>query len=247
MARITTLVFAKYPQPGAVNTRMVPPLTPTEAAELHTASLLAVCESIGSIADLDTKLVVTPDERVSDLGKLVGASECWPQGDGDLGRRLARATDRAFGAGAEGVLLLGADSPTLPVSFLTTAVANLSRHQAILGPSDDGGYYLLGVRQPLPVLLERIDWGGEKVADQTRQRALAAGIDLWELPAWYDLDRFDDLKRAVGDLVDTAQGPAATVFCRYLEAIVERYAGATPTASDLSADDRPGSRSATGR
>ncbi len=226
---------------------MVPPLTPAEAAELHTASLLAVCERTGSIADLDTKLVVTPDERVSDLGKLVAANEGWPQGDGDLGRRLARATERAFGAGAEGVLLLGADSPTLPVSFLTTAVANLSSHQAVLGPSEDGGYYLLGLRQPLPVLLERIDWGGEKVADQTRQRAAAAGIDLWELPVWYDLDRFDDLKRAVGDLVDTVQGPAATALCRYIEAIVERYTVVAPTATDLSPDDRQGQRHAAER
>ncbi len=218
---------------------MVPPLTPTEAAQLHTASLLAVCERIGSIGNLDMKLVVTPDERVSDMGKLVAAGECWPQGSGDLGRRLARATDRAFGAGAEGVLLLGADSPTLPVSFLATAAANLSRHQAVLGPSEDGGYYLLGLRQPLPALLERIDWGGEKVADQTRQRAAAAGIDLWELPVWYDLDRFDDLKRAVGDLAAPAQrplqGPAVTALRRIIETLVDSYTVASPHAGDESA------------
>lgn len=233
---------------------MVPPLTPTEAAELHTASLLAVCERVGSLENLDTKLVVTPDERVSDLGKLVAANECWPQGSGDLGQRLTRATDRAFCAGAEGVLLLGADSPTLPVSFLATAAAKLSRHQAVLGPSEDGGYYLLGLRQPLPVLLQRIDWGGEKVADQTRQRAAAAGIDLWELPIWYDLDRFDDLKRAVADLVDTAdtlqqpsRGPAATAFYRYVETLVERYTVAAPPAGDALADGRAGQQPATQR
>lgn len=230
---------------------MVPPLTPTEAAELHTASLLAVCERAGGIETLDVRLVVTPDERVSDLGKLVNECGCWPQGSGDLGRRLARATGRAFCAGADGVLLLGADSPTLPVSFLTTAATNLSRHQAVLGPSEDGGYYLLGLRQPLPVLLERIDWGSEKVADQTRRRAAVAGIDLWELPVWYDLDRFDDLKRAVGDLADPArrpsQGPASAALRRCIEALVESYTVASPPAGDVSADGRHGSRPTTKR
>ncbi len=209
---------------------MVPPLTAEEAAALHAASLMAVCEQVGSVGSLDTKLVVTPDERVADLSKLfvecrlaneesrmTGKSEapairhstfdirhslrdCWPQGDGDLGRRLARATGRALSAGAVGVLLLGADSPTLPVSFLTRAVADLPEHDAVLGPCEDGGYYLLGLRWPLPVLFERIDWGGACVADQTRQRAAEAGIDLCELPTWYDLDRFDDVKRAAQDL-----------------------------------------------
>lgn len=198
---------------------MSPPLTAGEATALHEASLLAVCERVERVENLDTKLVVTPDERVADLAKLVaqcrmtgnsGAppvrhstidirhfhSDCWPQGEGDLGRRLFRGTKRAFDAGTEGVLLLGTDSPTMPADFLTRAVAALSRHDAVLGPCDDGGYYLLGLRRHLPVLFERIDWGGACVADQTRQRATEAGIDLFELPTWYDLDRFSDLKRA---------------------------------------------------
>lgn len=189
---------------------MVPPLTPDEAAALHRASLLAVCERAFDSTQHKTIVVGTPDERVNDLSVLMAdtVTECWPQGDGDLGQRLARATDRAFTRGADGVILLGADSPTLPAHVLSDAAASLVRHDAVLGPTDDGGYYLLALRRRQPALFERIDWGGAQVADQTRQRATAAGLDLHELPSWYDLDRFDDLIRAAPDLARLADDEA---------------------------------------
>ena len=227
MSRITALIFAKYPEPGAVNTRMVPPLTPAEAAALHGASLVAVCERIAGVGSVDARLVVTPDERADVLLRVVAdyVAECWPQGNGDLGRRLTRATQRAFEIGASGVLLLGADSPTLPMSYLTDAVAALSEHDAVLGPCDDGGYYLLGMRRRLPALFDRIDWGGPDVADQTRDRAAAIGVNLNELPTWYDLDRFADLQRAARDLVDVANvaKPASMALRDLIVTYLERY------------------------
>jgi hypothetical protein len=206
---------------------MVPPLTPDEAAALHEASLLAVCEHVGRATNLDARLVVTPDDCVDDLADLVGehVGGAWPQGEGDLGRRLMRATNRAFDEGAVGVLLLGADSPTLPQESLTTAAESLYVHDAVLGPCDDGGNYLLGLRQPFPVLLTGIEWGGPHVADQTRKRADDAAIDLYQLPTWYDLDRFDDLKRAAKDLVRTAHPsrPLADALRRRIEAIIDNH------------------------
>lgn len=203
---------------------MVPPLTPDEAAELHVASLFAVCERVAEASTLDSRLVVTPDERVDDLRDITPrhVSEAWPQGDGDLGQRLTRATYQAFQEGAGGVILLGADSPTLPTDLLDQAVASLSKHDAVLGPCDDGGYYLLGLRQPLAALFECIGWGGDQVADQTRQRAAAAGIDLQQLPTWYDLDRVDDLARAARDLANTADPsrPFAGALRRCIEDII---------------------------
>jgi hypothetical protein len=265
VARITALIFAKYPDPGAVNTRMVGPLTAIEAAAVHEASLLAVCELVGGVDELEPILVVTPDDRAAELRAVVEGrrvpclhghspgkrarpstcspdfcgtgfqpvkqtgykpvphyTDCWPQGEGGLGQRLTRAMDRAFGLGAKGVLLLGADSPTLPTGFLNRAVASLVEHDAVLGPCEDGGYYLLGIRRRLPMLFERIDWGSAHVADQTRQRAAEAGIDLHALPSWYDLDRFDDLKRAARDLAETADEsqPAAVA----LRSLIDTYA-----------------------
>jgi hypothetical protein len=104
-------------------------------------------------------------------------------------------------------------------------MAKLRVHDAVLGPCEDGGYYLLGLRRPAPELFERIDWGGVDVADQTRRRAAEAGVDLCELPPWYDLDRFDDLERAAHDLTkmtDPSQPLASALRC-LIDTIVERY------------------------
>jgi hypothetical protein len=227
VSRVTALIFAKYPEPGSVNTRMVPPLTPAEAAALHGASLLAVCERVAGVGRVDAKLVVTPDERADVLLRVVAdyVAECWPQGNGALGRRLTRATDRALENSASGVLLLGADSPTLPMSYVTDAVAALDKYDAVLGPCDDGGYYLLGMRRRLPALFDRIDWGGPDVADQTRDRAAAIGANLSELPTWYDLDRCADLQRAARDLMDETNltEPASIALHDIILAYLERY------------------------
>ncbi|RME38219.1 MAG: glycosyltransferase [Planctomycetota bacterium] len=126
---------------------------------------------------------------------------CWPQGEGDLGRRLRNGSDRAWAEGAAGVILLGADSPTLPPSFLDATLRRLNRYDAIFGPCEDGGYYLLASRRPCEALFDHIDWGGSEVADQTRRRAKEAKLKLHELPYWYDLDRFDDLRLAKRDLL----------------------------------------------
>lgn len=225
-ARATVLIFAKYPQPGRVKTRLVGRLSPVEAAEIHRASLLAVCETVTACGGLDVTLVVTPDDRATTLGGIVPdpLHDCWPQGDGDLGVRLTRACMRAFDDGTGPVILLGADSPTLPIAYLQDAVDRLAEHDVVLGPCDDGGYYLLGLGRPIPRLFEGIDWGTEDVAAQTRKRAIEASVDLHELPRWYDLDRYEDLVRAAGDLrsMTDASRPAAIALRRLIESYLER-------------------------
>jgi rSAM/selenodomain-associated transferase 1 len=126
--------------------------------------------------------------------------EVCPQGDGDLGDRLARATKRAFDEGASGVVLVGADSPTMPATFLAQARAELQNHDLALGPASDGGYYLLAVQSFLPALFANIEWGGPDVLEQTRRRIRELRLTVFELPVWYDLDRFDDLSLARSDL-----------------------------------------------
>ncbi|MCH7872425.1 MAG: TIGR04282 family arsenosugar biosynthesis glycosyltransferase [Planctomycetes bacterium] len=225
--RTTVLIFARYPQPGKVKTRMTPPLTPEEAAELHLASLRTVCESLQACRDLTSVLIVTPDERANDLAAMLAdhVAESWAQGDGSLGERLCRTTDRAFEAGADAVLMIGADSPTLPVRLVRNALTALTSHEAVLGPTHDGGYYLLGLRGPIPLLFDRIDWGTDRVAEQTRQRALEVGVVLAEVRSWYDLDRFDDLRPALEDLsaTDEPLGSAAASLERLINSLLEKY------------------------
>lgn len=228
MKRVTVLIFARYPEAGKVKTRMVPPLTPREAAEFHLASLRMVCERLRSCAELQRVLLVTPDERTTELPPLIGdrVLAARAQGNGSLGKRLSAASHHAFQTGAEAVLLLGADSPTLPTQYVRQAVDELSRHDSVIGPTHDGGYYLLGLRSHWPLLFERIDWGTSEVAEQTKRRAAEGKIDLAELPTWYDLDRFEDLLRAKRDLSqpESSTMPAAASLGRVIDGHLERYA-----------------------
>lgn len=226
MALNTLLIFAKYAEAGLVKTRMVPPLTPTEAADLHEASLCTVCERVATLAGVEVKLVVTPDGRLDAVRKMTPplAGDFWPQGDGDLGDRLARAVRRAFDGGTDGVLLLGADSPTVPIEFFNRATASLVDHDAVLGASEDGGYYLLALSRPVPSLFQGVAWGGPNVAEETRARAESARLRWIELPIWYDLDRFEDLKRARRDLGPASTTGSAGVALRQLIGrLVKRY------------------------
>lgn len=175
---------------------MVPPLTFAQAADLHEHSLLAVCERV-ALTGAATTLVVTPDDSVDEMRDLAGSCvrTVESQGPGNLGQRLARSVSREIGCGTEAVILLGADSPDLPTEILANAIRQTSLFDMVLGPCDDGGYYLLGLRKDVAELFDQIDWGGDQVAEQTRQRAETLGLSWTELEPWYDLDRVDDLRR----------------------------------------------------
>ena len=174
---------------------------------------------------------LAPCESHVDGSSLVDAKNAciagWPQGSGDLGNRLFRSAERAFRAGAEGVILLGADSPTLPADHLTQAVEQLVDHDAVMGPTEDGGYDLLGLKRcrEWPSLLERIDWGTDRAADQTRRRAEEHGLRLAELPTWYDLDRFDDLRRIQYDrsTLHKESKPAMAALYALIQTLIERH------------------------
>lgn len=207
----TVLVFAKAPQPGRVNTRMTPPLTTEQAAQVHTRSLHVVWRNLVQL-DASAELIATPDSAADEMASLLGAdpAQCYPQGDGDLGTKLARAFQRAFQTGAKHVLALGADSPTLPIARLHDALRTLNDHEAVIGPCDDGGYYLIGLsaKQDRPArhfeLFHQINWGSSEVADQTVAQAKRNDIDLALLDPWYDLDKYSDLARAAADLRELA-------------------------------------------
>ncbi len=233
MTAIDALIFAQSARPGRVKTRMCPPLSPEQAAELYASSLAATLELVSACASLTARVVVSPDEDATIVAAMLrpGASigpgatrspgrdavPVDPQGPGDLGARLRRAVAAAAGRGSAGVILLGADSPTLPWPVLDEAASSVRNGGFVIGPTDGGGYYLLGLplggvgltvegiqAASLPpgvdALFTGIGWSSDRVADQTRERAAAHGIALHELQPWYDLQRPEDLARAMGDL-----------------------------------------------
>lgn len=182
-------VFAKPPIPGQVKTRLAVRFGDVEAARLAEAFL---SDTLASVASLKWVRAVIASTAV--MPSRFNSCGVWLQGDGDLGVRLERILSRALGH-APAAIALGADSPGLPVRFLDEACARLQHFDAVLGPCDDGGFYLLGLRTCPPGLLDGIHWSAATTWSETRQRLRSAGLSLTILPAWFDIDRPEDLDR----------------------------------------------------
>jgi rSAM/selenodomain-associated transferase 1 len=123
------------------------------------------------------------------------------QAEGDLGRRMAGFIDNRLREGAERIVLLGADSPTVPPAFVDEALEQLKQADVVLGPAVDGGYYLLGCARRLPPIFDRIAWGGQSVLAETVARLSDPSWRLALLPPWYDVDTLDDWQLLRGHLL----------------------------------------------
>ena len=193
------IVFAKNPVPNQVKTRLVPTLSPEQAAALYTAFLTDWCETLGKLPGVDLIIAYTPAEAQLDLQALLGDGVIYiPQIGTGLGERLTSATQWAAEHGYTKILLVGSDSPTLPISYISQALTLLDSRDIAIGPSTDGGYYLIGfsavnVAMTVPSVFEDIVWSTASVFRQTlgRIRSLKAKVGL--LPPWYDIDTAEDL------------------------------------------------------
>jgi rSAM/selenodomain-associated transferase 1 len=137
-------------------------------------------------------LCFSPPEQYLEFAAIAGEWwQCQPQAEGDLGVRMAAFFEEAFAAGMERAVLIGSDSPTLPLSYLHAAFAALQTHDAVLGKATDGGYYLIGLVRPCPDLFTDIAWSTPAVWQQTTSRLDQLGASWQALDTWSD---FDDLK-----------------------------------------------------
>jgi uncharacterized protein len=195
-------VMVKAPQPGRSKTRLCPPLLPEQAASLSAAFLRDATENMAAAAQLApiaTYAAYAPEGTEALIRQhlcrgtqlvLADGSGPMPAGVQGLGRCLLHATRAMLAKGHEAVCLLSSDSPTVPTRILVMAAELLLApgERVVLGPTDDGGYYLLGIKAPHAALLSDIAWSTASVADQTRERAFSAGLPLVELEQWYDVD-----------------------------------------------------------
>ena len=201
MRKRIVIVAAKAPRAGSVKTRLCPPLGAEDAARLAGAFLLDTWTT-ASAAFLDADLTLALDGDSADLpAEIRGATRIVAQSGNSLGARLVNMMETAFGAGYPSVCVIGSDAPHLPAPFLLEAFGRLEGGAgAVLGPSDDGGYYLIGLSRPAPALFENIPWSTDAVREVTLVRAAEAGLAASLLPPWYDIDTVDDLRRLRGDL-----------------------------------------------
>ncbi len=178
-------IFAKVPVAGAVKTRLG--VSPDRAAEIARAFLLDVLDRTHAIAARRV-VVFAPAESREEMARLVGAGvELEAQADGDLGRRLERFIGDRLDAGADRVVVIGTDSPTLPPEFLSRALEDLAHADLVLGPATDGGYYLVGCRRRLPIF-DGISWSRDTVLAETIDRLDDPRWSVSLLPPWYDVD-----------------------------------------------------------
>jgi rSAM/selenodomain-associated transferase 1 len=197
-ARIALAVMAKVPVAGAVKTRLCPPLSPVEAAQLARCFLQDRIAQVRRVAEADPIVAFAPAERGIGLAGLVPPGlRLVPQRGPDLGARLDRLLTDLLAEGYAGAVAVDADSPTLPVAFLRAACRMLGRGRAdvVVGPCEDGGYYLIGLRAPAPGLFTAMPWSTPAVLGETIARARRLGLRLALLPRWFDVDRGEDLAR----------------------------------------------------
>jgi rSAM/selenodomain-associated transferase 1 len=201
-AGLTALaVMTKAPQAGRVKTRLTPPLSSEEAAALNTCFLRDTAAAISLTADSGNAQgvgVYTPVGSESAYSRILPAEFILvPQRGDRFGERLLAATNDLLRLGFSSVCLIDSDSPTVPAATFAQAVDYLSRPEdcVVIGPSDDGGYYLIGLKNPHPELFEEIDWSTDRVLEQTIAAARKMELTVHLLPAWYDIDDRATLSR----------------------------------------------------
>ncbi len=191
------VVFAKVPHLGKVKTRLCPPLTTDQALDLHQALVEDTLHRLLSISRPKLERCLYLSEPSGDASGLEIPSE-WSirtqEGD-HLGTRLESAFREAFDDGIKRLVVLGSDSPTVPLRCLEEAFDILARYDAVLGPSLDGGYYLLGCSKYIPETFHDISWGKPTVLRETANALNRAQRSFTYLIDWYDVDTDEDLMR----------------------------------------------------
>jgi rSAM/selenodomain-associated transferase 1 len=225
-------VMAKAPQPGRSKTRLTPRLSPAQAAGLSAAFLRDITENIAAAARaerIDGFIAYAPSgtEALFDghlaLGTgliLADGTPPMPDDVTGFGRCLLQAIDTLLAQGYSAAVVLNSDSPTLPTDYLIRTAALLAApgNRAVLGPAEDGGYYLLGLKQAHAHMFADIAWSSAHVAAQTRARAAEIGLELVEVPPWYDVDDEAALDRLVAELIRDDQQRLALATARFLAA-----------------------------
>jgi len=189
------IVFARTPVAGRVKTRLIGRLTAEQAARLHEAMIADTAAMIAALPlEAERSILFSEEAPAMALPEGVRVGR---QAEGDLGARLVAAIEAAFAQGAAKVIVLGSDSPHLPPARILEAVGILDATDVVLGPTEDGGYYLVGCRAGRfsPAMFAGVEWGSARVFQQTMNAAAAAGLSAAALAPWYDLDTWDDLVR----------------------------------------------------
>ncbi len=195
MKNATIAVFAKEPVPGTVKTRLIPPLDDMQAAGFAGALL---CDTINMVDGLkgstNKELYYYPSSGAGYFEKVAGPGWTLKLQEGkSLGERLSAAFDNIINKNGSPAIIIGTDSPGLPTSFISASIKALKKYDIVLGPSSDGGFYLVGASGYFPLLLENIRWSTSSAYGDIIRNTNSLRLKPHILPEWSDIDNFDDL------------------------------------------------------
>jgi rSAM/selenodomain-associated transferase 1 len=206
-AHDTLIVFARHPVAGRVKTRLSPALPPALAASLYNALLADTLAAVAGCGGARRELWWADEASAEALAVAVPAGFAQrQQGAGNLGARLSEASAAALAEPNARVAIIGSDAPALTAAHLDAAFAALDAHDVVLGPASDGGYWLIALRRPAPVLFEGLAWSTSAVLRETRARAERAGLSVALLETLSDLDTPADLARLMGRVAAGSAG-----------------------------------------
>jgi len=222
VSRNVLLVIAKRPEPGQTKTRLTPPLAPKQAAQLYECFLRDTLDVARAVPDVTRLAHYAPDWAADYFAQLAPDFGLRPQVGESLGPRLDQVLTRCLAEGFERAVIMDSDSPTLPAAYVAQAFAALDQADVVLGPCEDGGYYLIGLKRPQPRLLREVPMSTPHVLRDTLALAEQMGLRVALLPSWYDVDTVQELERLRADLAVADNGVAP-----YSRAFVSRLAPAS--------------------
>ena len=188
------IVYLKSPEPGKVKTRLQPHYSPEEAASLYRGFIEDTVETVSSIGADRCWAAYTPADARSGIEAIFPSD--WnlaPQVGDDLGSRMLQSLNASIASGADKAILIGSDIPSLPGSHIASAISRLENADVVLGPTNDGGFYLIGIRSTLPDVFADVTWSTDNAFEQTAEGIRSKELMMSLIPPWNDIDTPEDL------------------------------------------------------
>ena len=209
--------MAKRPEPGVTKQRLVPRLSPDEAARIYECFLLDTLDLARSLSDVKSFVAVLPVQADAYFRRIAPDISRVTQVGETLGERLDHVLTHCLTAGFDHVAAIGSDVPTLPAWHVTKAFDLLADEAVdmVLGPSEDGGYHLIAWKRPYPRLVRPVQMSTSRVLADTLDLAKSDGVRVALLPRWYDIDKPEDLERLEAEI--RSGSPLASHTSRFFE------------------------------
>ncbi|MGB2692921.1 MAG: TIGR04282 family arsenosugar biosynthesis glycosyltransferase [Thermodesulfobacteriota bacterium] len=203
----TLIIFLKYPESGKVKTRLAKDIGNNEAARIYSLMALNIIESVVAPECYNTIIFYDPPEKEQEIKNWVGKKEIQyaPQAGNTLGDRISNAFKAVFSSGIEKAVIIGTDCLDVSSDIINVAIHLLDETEVVLGPAEDGGYYLLGLNKYEPQVFQDIDWSTEHVLEQTVLKIVENKLTYHKLKTLKDIDTVEDINDQFGDILRKAQ------------------------------------------